>query len=130
MRRAPRVAFSRDGTKWTTPRKLLAEDHWLWRVTWHQTRGYGTVYQGKASGPELHLVSTTDGIRYERVHYYDGNDNLVRVDELIITLNSNLVDIGDFPDLTSVGSISITNNDKLESLSLNWDCPGVRQLAS
>ena len=32
--RAPRVAFSREGRRWTSPRKLLAEDHWLWRVTW------------------------------------------------------------------------------------------------
>ena len=32
--RAPRVSFSPDGHEWTAPRKLLAEDHWLWRVTW------------------------------------------------------------------------------------------------
>lgn len=31
--RSPRAAFSDDGRNWTAPRKLLAEDHWLWRVT-------------------------------------------------------------------------------------------------
>lgn len=31
--RSPRVVFSKDGRQWTKLRKLLAEDHWLWRVT-------------------------------------------------------------------------------------------------
>ena len=43
--RSPRVAFSQDGHKWTEPQKLLAEDHWLWRVTWHNGKGYSVVVQ-------------------------------------------------------------------------------------
>ncbi len=46
---------------------IASEHDWLWRVTWHGGRGYGTVYQGKPSGPELHLMTTTDGVRYEHV---------------------------------------------------------------
>jgi len=33
--RSPQVAFSNDGYNWSEPKKLLAENHWLWRVTWH-----------------------------------------------------------------------------------------------
>ena len=46
---------------------IASEHDWLWRVTWHGERGYGTVYQGKSSGPELHLMTTTDGVQYEHV---------------------------------------------------------------
>ncbi|HAA77860.1 TPA: exo-alpha-sialidase, partial [Candidatus Latescibacteria bacterium] len=35
LTRSPRVAFSEEGRTWTAPTKVLAEDHWLWRVTWH-----------------------------------------------------------------------------------------------
>ena len=35
LTRAPRVSFSEDGSTWSDPQKLLSEDHWLWRATWH-----------------------------------------------------------------------------------------------
>jgi len=38
--RAPRVSFSADGHQWSAPRRLLSEDHWLWRVTWRKNRAY------------------------------------------------------------------------------------------
>ena len=40
LTRAPRVSFSDDGRQWTQTHRLLAEDHWLWRATWHDGRAY------------------------------------------------------------------------------------------
>ena len=49
--RSPRVAFSTDGEVWTTPVKCLAEDHWLWRVTWHDDIGYSVSKLGIGNNP-------------------------------------------------------------------------------
>ena len=43
---------------------------WLWRVTWHDGRAYGVVYQAGAEAG-LHLVVTEDGRYYERVALLD-----------------------------------------------------------
>ena len=43
--RQPRVAFSKDGTKWTTPKRVLSEGDWLWRVTWFKGMAYGVSYR-------------------------------------------------------------------------------------
>ena len=51
LTRAPRVAFSRDGRHWTAPQRVLAEDHWIWRVTWHKGRGYAVSKLGETPQP-------------------------------------------------------------------------------
>lgn len=50
LTRAPRVAFSGNGFDWTPPRRVLAEDHWVWRVTWHKGRGYEPVLKLPSGG--------------------------------------------------------------------------------
>ena len=44
--RTPRVSFSEDGIAWSAPRKVLSEDHWLWRATWHGRPGVLAVEAG------------------------------------------------------------------------------------
>ena len=61
--RAPRVAFSEDGSAWTAPQKALAEDHWLWRVTWHQGLAYSVSKLGEGRDPRrAFLYSSCDGV--------------------------------------------------------------------
>jgi hypothetical protein len=43
--RQPRVSFSNDGQGWSTPRKILEEGDWLWRVTWNAGVAYGVSYR-------------------------------------------------------------------------------------
>ena len=65
LTRAPRVAFSSDGRQWTEPQKLLAEDHWLWRVTWDKGRGYSLSKMGVGGNPRRgFLYWTTDGVQW------------------------------------------------------------------
>ena len=64
--RSPRVSFSADGATWTTPRRLLAEDHWLWRATWHEGRAYALSKLGEWDGPRRgFLYSSVDGVEWE-----------------------------------------------------------------
>jgi len=64
--RAPRVAFSADGRTWTPPRKVLAEDHWLWRVTWHEGRAYSVSKLGEGSHPRrAFLYASADGVDWQ-----------------------------------------------------------------
>jgi hypothetical protein len=66
--RQPRVAFSRNGRRWTSPQKILAPGDWLWRVTWHKGRAYGVSYRGARSDPRSGvLYSSSDGLRYDRI---------------------------------------------------------------
>ena len=61
--RAPRVSFSTDGRSWTVPRKLLAEDHWLWRVIWHKGQAYSVSKLGEGTHPRrAFLYTSADGI--------------------------------------------------------------------
>jgi hypothetical protein len=64
-----RVAFSTDGSTWTAPQAVSIENQWLWRVTWHDSAGYGFGYRidEPAATSEFTLWRTTDGIRYDRV---------------------------------------------------------------
>ena len=64
--RAPRVSFSDDGREWTQPRRLLAEDHWLWRATWHKGRAYGLSKLGLGDEPRRgFLYSSIDALSWE-----------------------------------------------------------------
>ena len=69
LTRAPRVAFSKDGVTWTPPTRLLAEDHWLWRVTWHEGRAYGLskLGEGAADTRKGFLYTSTDGLHWDWV---------------------------------------------------------------
>jgi len=70
--RQPRVAFSNDGHRWTTPRRVLDKGDWLWRVTWHKERAYGITYKalnGRSATNEwrVALVASRDGIGWRPV---------------------------------------------------------------
>jgi hypothetical protein len=66
--RAPRVSFSSDGREWTAPKKLLAEDHWLWRVTWHDGWAWSVSKLGEGSDPRRGMLyRSRDGLDWEWV---------------------------------------------------------------
>ena len=66
LTRAPRVSFSEDGATWSDPRKVLAEDHWLWRATWHGDQAYSLSKLGEGKGPRRgFLYSSADGIDWD-----------------------------------------------------------------
>ena len=66
LTRSPRVSFSEDGYAWTAPCKVLAEDHWLWRATWHDGRAYSLSKLGEGKEPRRgFLYSSVDGIEWE-----------------------------------------------------------------
>ena len=66
LTRAPRVSFSADGRTWTTPKKLLAEDHWLWRATWHEGCAYALSKLGEYEHPRRgFLYTSVDGVEWE-----------------------------------------------------------------
>lgn len=73
--RQPRVAFSKNGVKWTQPKRVLAEGDWLWRVTWHKGTAYGVSYRteprktsdGKTSKWLATLYKSRDGENWSLV---------------------------------------------------------------
>ena len=66
LTRAPRVSFSEDGLAWSAPRRVLAEDHWLWRATWHGDRAYSLSKLGEGKEPRRgFLYSSADGIAWD-----------------------------------------------------------------
>jgi len=66
LTRSPRIAFSVDGYTWTRPQKVLAEDHWLWRATWHEGRAYSVSKLGEGSDPRRgFLYSSADGLDWQ-----------------------------------------------------------------
>ena len=58
--RSPRVAFSRDGRQWSTPRRVLSEDHWLWRATWHEGRAWSVSKLGESPIPRRAFLYWSD----------------------------------------------------------------------
>lgn len=54
--------------------KVSDETDWLWRVTWHANTAWGVMYNKGRSGSPLHLLSSTDGIRYKLVTSLDLKD--------------------------------------------------------
>ncbi|HJP34205.1 MAG TPA: exo-alpha-sialidase [Candidatus Latescibacteria bacterium] len=68
LTRSPRVSFSADGQSWSSPAKCLAEDHWLWRVTWHDGVGYSVSKLGIGDNPRRgFLYRTVDGLEWDFV---------------------------------------------------------------
>ncbi|HCV24744.1 MAG: sialidase family protein [Candidatus Latescibacteria bacterium] len=63
LTRSPRVCFSDDGVSYTAPARCLAEDHWLWRATWHEGVAYSVSKLGIGTNPRRgFLYSTDDGL--------------------------------------------------------------------
>ena len=64
-----RVSFSADAKEWSTPKPIegIPGDQWLWRVTWHNGTGYGTVYSTAQQGGkrQLSVWRTKDGVTYD-----------------------------------------------------------------
>ena len=66
LTRAPRVSFSEDGLAWSAPQRVLSEDHWLWRATWHGGRAYSLSKLGEGKEPRRgFLYSSADGIAWD-----------------------------------------------------------------
>jgi hypothetical protein len=85
--RSPRVAFSLDGHNWTAPLKVLAEDHWLWRVTWHKGIGYSVSKLGIGSDPRRGMLyRTTDGLEWEWLTEFILPDNIWDASETTVRL--------------------------------------------
>ncbi|MCP4011939.1 MAG: exo-alpha-sialidase, partial [Phycisphaeraceae bacterium] len=68
-----RVAFlDRRGGRSGPVREVVVDDRirtdhdWLWRTTWHEGVGYGVVYQASPDASGIHLVSTVDGVNWDR----------------------------------------------------------------
>lgn len=52
--------------------KVKSNWDWLWRVTWHNGKGYGVVYRKENNlGSMAFLVSTKDGIQYDLIYALD-----------------------------------------------------------
>lgn len=68
LERQPRVTFSKNGTKWTTPQRVMEKGDWLWRVTWHKGRAYGVSYVTPDAGDwQVKFVESKDGINYRLI---------------------------------------------------------------
>lgn len=69
--RRPRVAFSKDGRRWTAPKAVLEEGEWLWRVSWHKGMAYGISKIGDGDDRYAWLVSSRDGVKWDRVTKFE-----------------------------------------------------------
>ena len=96
--RVPRVAFSPDGYEWTSPQPVLAEEHWLWRITWHQGTAYSVSKMGDGKNTRrVILYSSRDGIEWNRITVFKNippwpNEATIRFlpgDEMMILLRRN-----------------------------------------
>lgn len=68
--RRPRVAFSKDGKNWGPLQKIMEDEDWLWRVTWHKGRAYGVSYRGGGGLKTARsgaLYTSPDGLQWEKV---------------------------------------------------------------
>ena len=65
------VCLSEDGCRWTPWKQVVPDGHWLWRVTWHGSHGYGVSKLGDGDIPKHgFLWRTEDGLAYEQVHAF------------------------------------------------------------
>ena len=65
--RRSRVAFSNDGHDWTKPQIVMPDQHWLWRVTWHDGVAYGlsgAAHDDPKKQRDAVLWSSRDGLHY------------------------------------------------------------------
>ncbi len=96
--RAPRVSFSDDGHDWSPLQRVLAEEHWLWRVTWHERTAYSVSKLGDGKDTRrVILYSSKDGLDWQWVTVFKGisawpNETTLRVlpgGEMIALLRRN-----------------------------------------
>jgi hypothetical protein len=74
--RQSRVAFSDDGIHWSPFTSILEKHEWLWRLTWHQGKGYGASYsQSDPKDPYqewlIKLFETSNGLDYTLLTTWD-----------------------------------------------------------
>lgn len=87
LTRSPRVAFSDDGKSWTDPIRCLAEDHWLWRVTWHGEVGYSLSKLGEGGDPRRgFLYKTTDALDWQWITEFRPADDIWNVSEATLRI--------------------------------------------
>ncbi len=60
------VSFSHDGTQWTKPQIVIQPGRWLWCVTWNKGKAYGISYTAGKGPRYLDLLTSADGINYEK----------------------------------------------------------------
>ncbi|OGV64831.1 MAG: hypothetical protein A2283_04205 [Lentisphaerae bacterium RIFOXYA12_FULL_48_11] len=68
--RQPRVMFSKNGSIWSEPRKVLGEWDWLWRVTWSNGKAYGVSYNTSSDKQQkwvLDLCCSSDGLQWDLI---------------------------------------------------------------
>lgn len=96
--RVPRVAFSPDGFEWTSPQRVLAEEHWLWRITWHKGTAYSVSKMGDGKNTRrVILYSSRDGVEWDWITVFRNippwpNEATIRFlpdDEMVILLRRN-----------------------------------------
>ncbi len=77
--RIPQVSFSnKKGDNFSNPQLteidpgIRSNMDWLWRITWYGKTGYGVVYRHDEEKEwSVHLVKTSDGIKYQSVAKLD-----------------------------------------------------------
>ena len=70
----PYVCFSSDGQHFSDPQRCTIDSQadpkndWIWRVTWHEGKGYAIDYFTSGSGRSgLWLLTTSDGVHYQKL---------------------------------------------------------------
>jgi hypothetical protein len=67
------VSFSKDGSTWSKPQRVIRSWQWLWRVTWHKGTAYGVAYgwdSDKPSDPKQYtatIYKSTDGLDWSKL---------------------------------------------------------------
>lgn len=85
--RSPRVTFSADGSNWSGLTKVLSEDHWLWRVTWHDGVGYSVSKLGIGNNPRRgFLYRTTDALQWDFVSEFILPDDIWTASETTVRI--------------------------------------------
>ncbi len=60
------VSFSDDAANWTKPQIVAEPGRWLWRVTWHDRKAYGVLYEAGSGDRTSSLLVSNDGVKYEK----------------------------------------------------------------
>ncbi len=109
-----RVCFfnSEDGKftpiqKISIDKKIRTQHDWLWKVTWHKGTAYGVVYQGEKNNLNkytVHLLKSTDGIRYKYVSSLEVTTNPNEADIRFLTDERMVIIIRGSPGAIGVSS--------------------------
>lgn len=67
-----RVSFADKSLNFTPPRKVLPDNEWLWRITWHQGIGYGVSYEWSREFEWIiRLYKTEDALTYVKMNTFE-----------------------------------------------------------